>query len=209
MAPYEALYGRKCRSPLCWCEVGDKSLLGLDLVQETTSIIQIIREMMRTTQSWQNSYADKRRKPLEFQEGEHVFLRFTPKTRVGRSMKVKKLNPRFMCPFQILKRVGSVAYQLALPPQLSNLHDVFHVSQLRTYVSDKSHVIAPESVQLKDNLIFKPRPTRIIDKSTKTLRNKVIPLVNVVWEELTSAEASWELEEEVLCQYPKLVDVGT
>ncbi|XP_004513516.1 uncharacterized protein [Cicer arietinum] len=119
------------------------------------------------------------------------------------------MNLRVMGPFQILKRVGSVAYQLALPPQLSNLHGVFHVSQLRTYVSNNSHVIALESVQLKDNLIFKPKPIRIIDKSTKTLRNKVIPLVKVVWEGLTSKEATWELEEEVLRQYPKLVDVGT
>ncbi|MCH88206.1 retrotransposon protein, partial [Trifolium medium] len=180
MAPYEALYGRKCRSPLCWFEVGEKSLLGPNIVQETTDRIKMIRERMRTAQSRQKSYADKRRKPLEFQEGAHVFLRITPKTGVGRAMRVKKLNPRFMGPFQILKRVGPVAYQLALPPPLSNLHNVFHVSQLRTYVSDKSHVIAPESVQLKDNLIFKPRPTQIIDKSTKTLRNKVIPLVKVV-----------------------------
>jgi hypothetical protein len=208
MAPYEALYGRKCRSPLCWCEVGEKSLVGPDLVQETTDKIKTIRERMRTAQSRQKSYADKRRKPLEFQEGEHVFLRITPKTGVGRAIKVKKLNPRFMGPFQILKRVGSVAYQLALPPPLSNLHNVFHVSQLRSYVSDKSHVITPESVQLKDNLIFKPKPTQIIDKSIKTLRNKVIPMVKVVWEGLTPQEATWELEEEVLRQYPDLTCAG-
>ncbi|XP_004514822.1 uncharacterized protein [Cicer arietinum] len=113
-----------------------------------------------------------------------------------------------MGPFQILKRVGSIAYQLALPPQLSNLHDVFHVSQLRIYVSDNSHVIAPKSVQLKDNLIFKPRPTRIIDRSTKTLRNKVIPLVKVIWEGLSLEEATSELEEEVLRQYPNLVNIS-
>lgn len=114
-----------------------------------------------------------------------------------------------MGPFEILKRVGSVAYQLALPPQLFNLHDVFHVSQLRKYVPDNSHVITPESVQLKDNIIFKPRPNQINDKSTKTLRNKVITLVKVVWEGLTSEEATWELEEEVLGQYPDIITTGT
>ena len=97
-----------------------------------------------TAQSRQKSYADQRRKPLEFEVGEHVFLRVTPTTGIGRAIKTKKLNPRYIGPFEVLKRFGPVAYQVALPPHLSNLHDVFHVSQLRKYTSDAAHVLEPE-----------------------------------------------------------------
>ena len=93
MAPYEALYGRKCRSPLCWFEVGEKNLLSPDLVQQTTEQIRIIRDKMLTAQSRQKSYYDKRHRPLEFEEGDHVFLKLSPTTGVGRSLKIKKLNP--------------------------------------------------------------------------------------------------------------------
>ena len=136
---------------------------------------------MLTTQSRQKSYADRRWKPLEFEEGDHVFLRVTPTTGVGRAIKTRKLNPRYIGPFQILKRVGAVAYQVALPPHLSNLHDVFHVSQLRKYTPDASHVLEPESVQLREDLTFSVVPVRIDDTSVKRLRGKEVPLVKVAW----------------------------
>ena len=148
MAPYEALYGSRCQTPLCWNDDGEVSVLGPDLVQETTEKIKGIRQKIQTAQSRQKSYADNRRRPLEFSEGDHVFLKVTPTTGIGRALKTKKLNPRYIGPFQILKRVGLVAYQVALPPYLSNLHDVFHVSQLKKYIPDKSHVLQPETVQL-------------------------------------------------------------
>ena len=140
MAPYEALYGRKCQSPLCWFEPGKQSLLEPDLVRQTTEQIKRIKDKILTAQSRQKSYADKRIKPLEFQEGEHVFLKINPTTGIGRVMIVKKLSPCFLGPFQILKCVESIAYQMALPPNFSNLHDVFHVSQLRKYNSNPSHL---------------------------------------------------------------------
>jgi hypothetical protein len=131
MAPYEALYGRKCRSLVCWFEIGEKLLQGPILVQDTADKIKRIKERLKIAQDQQKNYADKRRKPLEFEEGDHVFLKVTPFTIVGRAMKTKKLQPRFIRPYQNLKRIGPVAYLLALPPPLSNLHDVFHVSQLQ------------------------------------------------------------------------------
>ena len=106
-------------------------MLGPEVVQQTTETIKLVQEKMRIAQSRQKSYSDKRRKPLEFQEGDHVFLKVSPMTGIGRAMKSKKLTPRFIGPFQILQRVGPVAYRIALPPFLSKLHDVFHVSQLR------------------------------------------------------------------------------
>ncbi|KAK2435271.1 hypothetical protein QL285_020345 [Trifolium repens] len=136
MAPYEALYGRKCRTPLCWTEVGDRGILGSDIVQETTLKIKSIRDKLKVAQSRQKSYADRKRRPLEFQEGDHVFLRVTPKLGLRDVFKTKKLCPRFIGPYQILRRVGPVAHQLALPPSISGLHDMFHVSQLRKYIPD-------------------------------------------------------------------------
>jgi len=191
MSPYKAFYGRKCRSSLYWCEVGEKTLIGPDIVQETTNKIRLIRERMHIAQSKQKkSYANKRRKPLEIQGGEHVFLRVTPKTGVGRSLNIRKLSPHFIGPFQILKRVGLVVYQLALSPHLSNLHEVFHVSQLQKYEQDVSHIIVLEPIQLKGNLTYKLKHVQITDKSTRTLRNKTIPLVKVVWEGLTPEETT-------------------
>ena len=203
MAPYEALYGRRCRTPLCWYQDGENLALGPDLVQQTTEKVKMIQEKMRVTQSRQKSYADKRRRPLEFEEGEHVFLRVTPMTGVGRVIKSRKLTPKFIGPYQILRRIGPVAYQIALPPFLSNLHNVFHVSQLRKYISDPSHVIEPDTVQLKENLTYETLPVKIEDRRVKQLRGKDIALVKIIWNDVTG-EATWELENKMKEQYPYL-----
>jgi len=119
---------------------------------------------MRTAQSRQKSYQDKRRKDLEFEVGYHVFLRVTPWIGVGRALKSWKLTPRFIGPFQILKRVNPMAYQIALPLSFSNLHNVFHVSQLRKYLHDPSHVIELDNIQVKENLTYETLPLRIEDR---------------------------------------------
>ena len=159
---------------------------------------------MLTAQSQQKSYYDKRHRPLEFEEEDHVFLKLSPTTGVGRSLKIKKLNPRFLGPYQILKKVGMSAYQIALPPNLSNLHNVFHVSQLWKYLPDSSHVIRDEPIQIKENMTYQLVPASILDTDVKQLRNKTIPLVKVLWEGLTPEEATWELEEVMRKKYPKL-----
>ena len=101
----------------------------------------LIRKRLLTAQSRQKSYADKRRQPLEFEAGDHVFLKVMPKRGVIRFGKQGKLSPRFIGPFEILERVGAVAYRLALPPSLSGVHEVFHVSMLRKYTPDPAHVV--------------------------------------------------------------------
>ena len=128
MAPFEALYGRRCRTPLCWYESGESALLGPEVVQETTEKVKMIQEKMKASQSRQKSYHDKRRMNIEFRAGDHVLFRVNPITGVGRALKCRKLIPRFVGPFEIIEKVGVVAYRIALPPLLSNLHDVFHVS---------------------------------------------------------------------------------
>ncbi|XP_016168951.1 uncharacterized protein LOC107611554 [Arachis ipaensis] len=159
---------------------------------------------MRTAQSRQKSYADQRRKPLEFQEGDHVFLKITPTTGVGRALKVQKLSPRYLGPFQILRRIGKSAYHLALPPNLSRLHDVFHVSQLRKYQHDPSHVLQQEDVTLKDDLTFELPAIEIVDRSTKQLRSKTIRLVKVAWGSGNSRDYTWEKEADMRQKLPDL-----
>ncbi|GAU51812.1 hypothetical protein TSUD_416000 [Trifolium subterraneum] len=179
MAPYEALYGRKCRTPLCWTEVGDKGVLGPDIIQETTLKIKSVKEHMRVAQSRQKSYVDHRRRPIEFDEGYHVFLRVTPKLGLRGVFKTKKLAPRYIGPYQILKRVGPVAYQLALPPSMSRMHDVFHVSQLRKFIPDPFVLVELESIDLQPDMTYQPDPIRVVDHDVKALRNKKIPVVKV------------------------------
>ena len=206
MAPYEALYGRRCRTPLCWLEPGEGLTLGPEVVQQTTEKVKLIQERMRTAQSRQKSYHDKRRKDLEFEVGDHVFLRVTPWTGVGRALKSRKLTPRFIGPFQILKKVGPVAYQIALPPSLSNLHNVFHVSQLRKYIRDPSHVIELDDVQVKENLTYETLPLRIEDRRTKPLRGKEILLVKVIWGCASGEDATWELESQMREAHPSFFE---
>ena len=128
MAPYEALYGRKCRTPLCWYQDGEAVLVGPELLEQTTEKVRQVRNKMQVSQSRQKAYADRRRRPLEFEAEDHVFLRVTRTTGVGRALRSRKLSPKFLGLYQILRRIGPVAYEIALPPQLANLHPVFHVS---------------------------------------------------------------------------------
>ena len=110
-----------------------------------------------------------------------MFMRVTPMTGIGRALKSKKLTPRFIGLFPIMKKVGKVSYQIALPPSLANLHDVFHVSQLRKYIVDPSHEIQVDDIQVRDNLTVEALPTRIEDRKLKQLRGKEIALVKVAW----------------------------
>jgi len=133
-----------------------------------------------------------------------VFLRVTPITGVGRALKSKKLTPRFIGPYQILERIGEVAYRVALPPSLANLHEVFHVSQLRRYIHDPSHVVQIDDVQVRDNLTVETSPMRIEDRELKQLRGKEIALVKVAWGGPAGGNVTWELESQMKESYPEL-----
>ncbi|KAL0556625.1 hypothetical protein IC582_005139 [Cucumis melo] len=197
MAPFEALYGKCCRSPVCWGEVGEQRLMGPELVQSTNEAIQKIRSRMHTAQSRQKSYADVRRKDLEFEVGDKVFLKVAPVRDVVRFERRGKLSPRFVGPFEILERIGPVAYRLALPPLLSTVHDVFHVSMLRKYVPDPSHVVDYEPLEIDENLSYTEQPVEVLAREVKTLRNKEIPLVKVLWRNHRVEEATWEREDDM------------
>ncbi|KAL0543847.1 hypothetical protein IC582_018952 [Cucumis melo] len=206
MAPFEALYGKCCRSPVCWDEVGEQRLMGPELVQSTNEAIQKIRSRMHTAQSRQKSYADVRRKDLEFEIGDKVFLKVAPMKGVLRFERKGKLSPRFVGPFEILERIGPVAYRLALPPSLSTVHDVFHVSMLRKYVPDPSHVVDYEPLEIDENLSYVEQPVEVLAREVKTLRNKEIPLVKVLWRNHRVEEATWEREDDMRSRYPELFE---
>ena len=204
MAPFEALYGRPCRSPLCWTEFGETSMIGPDLVRETTEKINLIKQRLETAQSRQKSYADKRRRPLEFEVDSFVFLKVSPWKGVMHFGKKGKLALRFVGPFRVIQRVGKVAYKLELPASLENVHSVFHVSMLRGYEPDPSHVIDHSDLVVEEDVSYAVTPIEIIDREEKVLRGKRIPLVRVIWRHNGVEEQTWEREVDMQAKYPFL-----
>ncbi|KAA0032074.1 DNA/RNA polymerases superfamily protein [Cucumis melo var. makuwa] len=172
MAPFEALYGKYCRSPICWGEVGEQRMLGPELIQTTNAAIQKIRAHMLMAQSRQKSYADVRRKDLG--------------------------------PFEILERIGLVAYCFALPPSLSAVHDVLHVSMLRRYVADQTHVVDFEPLQISENLSYEEQLVEILVREVKKLLSREISLVKVLCRNHGVEEATWEREEDMRAQHSEL-----
>ena len=146
MAPYEALYGRKCRSPLYWDKEGSGFLEGLEIVQQTIEKVNMIKSKLKAVQDRQKSYADQHRKEMDFNLGEKVFLKVSPWRGIMRFGNKGKLSPRYIGPYEIIEKIGPLSYKLALPPELSRIHDVFHVSMLRRYRLDPSHIIKDSEV---------------------------------------------------------------
>ena len=205
MAPFEALYWKRCRSSLCWDEVGERELVGPELVRITNEVVQKIKAGMRTAQSRQKSYAGDRRRNLESKEGDPVFLKVAPMKGVLRFGRKGKLSPRFIGPFEILERIALVAYKLALPPSLSSVHDVFHVSMLRKYITDPTHVIDYKPLEIEENLSSQEKPIKILARAVKALRNRNIGFIKVLWWNHLIEEAMWEWEEEIKEKCPKLI----
>ncbi|GKF46337.1 hypothetical protein Tco_0136139 [Tanacetum coccineum] len=136
-APFEALYGRKCRLPIMWAEIGEGQSIGPELVQETTKKISQIKDRLKVARDHQKSYADKRRKPVKFSVGDYVLFKVLPWKGVVRFKKKGKLAPRFVGPFEIIEKVGLVAYRrLDLPKELNGVHDTFHVSNIKKCLAD-------------------------------------------------------------------------
>ncbi|GJR39766.1 hypothetical protein Tco_1215450 [Tanacetum coccineum] len=203
-APFEALYGRKCRSPVCWAEVGDARLTGPELVHETTKKIVQIKHRMQAARDRQKSYADVRRKPLEFQVGDRVMLKVSPWKGVVRFGKRGKLNPRYIGPFKVLAKVGTIAYRLELPQQLSRVHSMFHVSNLKKCKSDEPLAVPLDEIHIDDKLRFVEEPVEILDREVKRLRRSRIPIIKVRWNSKRGPEFTWEREDQFREKYPHL-----
>ncbi|XP_022893947.1 uncharacterized protein LOC111408417 [Olea europaea var. sylvestris] len=172
MAHFEALYGRKWRTPICWDGDGKRKLVGPELVQMTSKNVKLLKEKLKGV------------------------LRFG---------KQRKLSPRYIRPYEIIERIGPVAYQLDLPTELSRIHDVFHVSMLRKYIADPSHVLESHPVHLKENLTYTKEPVRMLDRKVQIRWNKTISLVKVLWQNQTVEEVTWEHKDpQMRVQYPHL-----
>ncbi|CAN6721632.1 unnamed protein product [Malus baccata var. baccata] len=204
MAPFESLYGKACKTPLCWTEAGERPLVGPEIVDTTKANIRLIKANLKAAQDGQKSIADKHSKDCEYAVGDFVFLKLSPWKGVVRFGKRGKLSHQYVGPYQIIERIGAVAYRLELPPELSQIHNVFHVSMLRKYVSDPSHIIQIEPLEVNPDVSYVEEPVAIIDRQDKVLRNKVIHLVNVLWRNHAIEEATWETEESMQNQYPFL-----
>jgi hypothetical protein len=155
MSPFEALYRRKCRTPLMWSEVGERMFFGPTKIKEAEKGVAQVRENLRIAQSRQKSYADNRRRDLEFQVGDHVYLKVSPLHGTFRFHVKGKLAPRYIGPYRIYKRIGKLAYKLELPEELAGVHPVFHVSQLRKCLKLPEEQVHTNALDIQDMLEYR------------------------------------------------------
>ncbi|KAK1660210.1 hypothetical protein QYE76_048369 [Lolium multiflorum] len=209
MAPFESLYGRKCRTPLNWSEVGESQVFGPDVLREAEAKVHKIREYLKTTQSRKKSCADKTRREMTFEIGDFVYLKVSPLKGMQRFQLKGKLAPRYVGPFKVLSRRGEVSYQLELPEEMSAMHDVLHISLLRKCleVPEKTEVfknIDHRSVDINTNLTYREVPILILEEAYRTTCTRSIKFLKIQWSNHTEEEATWEREEDMKKEYPDL-----
>jgi hypothetical protein len=195
MAPFEALYGQRCRTPLSWSETGECQIFGPDLVTEAEDRVKLIQVNLKAAQSRQKSYADQRRKPLQFHVGNYVYLRVSPTKGVQRFGIKGKLAPRYIEPFEITEACGPVAYRIRLPSQLAAIHDVFHISQLKKCIKVPTKSIEQQAIKIKPDLSYAEQPIQILDTKERVTRRKKIKMYKILWDHHTIEEATWETKD--------------
>nr|GEZ19908.1 putative reverse transcriptase domain-containing protein [Tanacetum cinerariifolium] len=193
-APYKALYGRKCRSPVCWSEVRESQLTSPELIRDTIEKIVQIKNRLLAARSHQKSYTDKRLKLLEFKVGDMVLLKVSPWKGVVRFGKHIKLSLCYIGPFKILARVRPVAYTLELPKELKGIHSTFHVSNLKKCLAKDDVVVLIDETQLDDKLYMIEEP---VDREVKRLKQSRIPTVKVRWNLQRGPELTWERKDHI------------
>jgi hypothetical protein len=203
MAPFEVLYRCRCRTPLNWIELGEKVIFGPDLVDEAEATVHHIQDNLKATKSCQESYANKIRRPLQFEVGDHAYRKVSPMKDVKRFRVKGKLSPRYIGPFPILGRCGTMAYKLELPPSLAGVHDIFHVSQLKKYLKAPVDVVLPEVAPLESDLTYPEHPIKILDQKSHVTRWKTIKFYKIQWSNHMVEEATWESEDFLRSCHPE------
>jgi hypothetical protein len=195
MAPFEALYGHKCRTPLNWVEPGERRLYGINFVKEAEEQVCAIQKNIAAAQARQKSYADKRRKPIEFKVGDHVYLKVSLMRGVKRFGIKRKLEPRYVGPYRIIEKSGRVAYKLSLPRELGDIFRVFHVSQLKKCLYLPKERVEVRCIKLKSDLSYEEKPIYVLDTLERVTQNRVVKLYKVVWSNHGECDATWERED--------------
>jgi hypothetical protein len=172
MSPFKALYERSCRTPLSWSESGERVIIGPDIVTEAEEKVKQIQTNIVATQSHQKSYADNRRRPLEFEVGDHVYLRVSPMKDVCCFGIKGKLAPHYIGSYRIIDKYEPLSYKVELPSKLSGVYNVFHVSQLKRCLKPPTDVVIEDTIPLKPDLTYKTYPTKILDQQDRVTRNK-------------------------------------
>jgi hypothetical protein len=204
MSPFEALYGWKCQTPLVWSNVGEKTLEGPAFIKEAEEKVALIRKRLLEAMSRQKSYAYNRRRELNFEEGDFEYLNVSPMRGVKRFQVKGKLAPWFVGPYPIIGRVGPAAYRLKLPESMSDIHNVFHVSQLRKCMKVPESHIEEEIIQIQKDLQYREKPVKILDSAIRKTRNSEVKLCKVQWSREREEEATWESEDSLRREYPYL-----
>jgi hypothetical protein len=181
--------------------MGEQRVFGPDMLEEAEKLVHMVRENLRVMQSRQKSYVDHRRRELSFEVGDFVYLKVSPMRGLRRFKGRGKLAPRFIGPFKILEKRGEVAYQLELLPQLFDVHDVFHVSQLKKCLRVLEEQIPMEDLDAKEDLSYQEHSVRILETSERVMRNKRVKMFKVQWSHHTEEEATWEREEELKAEF--------
>ncbi|XP_071678919.1 uncharacterized protein [Lolium perenne] len=197
----EALYGRKCRTPLNWSETGERQIFGPDVINEAEEKVRIIRDNLKIAQSRQKSYYDSKHRDMTYHPGDQAYLRVTPMRGTHRFGIKGKLAQRYIGPFKVLAKHGEVAYLLELPEKLSKVHDVFHVSQLKKCFKDPDRAVDHKSIDLQEGLSYKEYPVRILDEAERRTRNNSVKFLMVQWSHHSDKEATWEREGQLRSEY--------
>jgi hypothetical protein len=199
------LYGRRCRTPLNWIELGEKIIFGPDLVEEAEATARRIQDNLKATKSRQETYANKRCRPLEFEVGNHVYLRVSPMKGVKGFGVKGKLAPRYIGPFPILEKCGTIAYKLDQPPPLAGVHDIFHVSQLKKCLKAPLNIVLPKVTLLEADLLYPEHPIKVLDQKDRVMRRKTIKFFKIQWSNHSEEEGTWESEDFLCSRHPDFV----
>jgi hypothetical protein len=181
MAPFDVLYRCQCCTPLNWIEPGEKVIFGPDIVDEAEATVRHIKDNLKATKSRQYRYANKRCRPLLFGVGDHVYLKVSPMKGVKRFGVKGKLSPRYIGPFPILDKCGTMPYKLELPPSLAGVHDIFHMSQLKKCLKAPVDVVLPKVAPLESDLTYPEHSIKILDQKSHVTRRKMIKFYKIQW----------------------------